>query len=78
MTYRAVVHANESQACLRLTQGERADLDERIRNALGYMAPGKIAQYLGVPLDHVEGIRAKTAYYRVKDLRHRVAARRVG
>lgn len=78
MTFHTSVNANESQARLRLTQGERADLEERIRNALSYMAPKKIAQYLGVSLGEVERVRDNTARYRIKDLRDTVPQRRVG
>lgn len=67
--YRGPIHPEESRACLRLTQGEQADLDERIRNALGYMDPPKIAQCLGVSIGHVLDMRNRTPYYRIKGLR---------
>jgi hypothetical protein len=76
VTWHTPINAGESQACLRLTQGEVSDLNERIRVALGYMDPPKIAQYLGVSVYHVETIRNHTPYRRIKGLRDQVRSGR--
>lgn len=52
-----------------LSTYDRAEMNERIRNALGYMAPGKIANVFGVTPEYVDRIKSKTPYRRIKGLR---------
>lgn len=59
----------EARAQLHMTPQDEAELNERIRVALGYMAPAKIANYLAVPLSRVEEVRNHTPYFRIKGLR---------
>jgi hypothetical protein len=68
----APVIRNEARAQLHMTAQDEAELNERIRVALGYMAPAKIANYLGVTLHRVEEVRNRTPYFRIKGLRDQV------
>jgi hypothetical protein len=78
VNWHAPINAGESRANLELDKLDRRELDEKIRTALGYMRPERIANYLGVSLAYVHEVRDHTPYYRVKDLRDRVPQRRVG
>lgn len=57
---------------LQLDRRDQLELDERIRVALGYMQPARIANYLAVPISRVERVRNDTPYFRIKGLRDRV------